>query len=135
MSTETEIKSMVPNYYSFIMKILNEIWDAEDINNYPLAMERACRLIKYLPEKGKRELTEERERIEKRLKKEVHVTSFFANINNKQAQRQIAKIAKEEEPEFINKITTWLDKVHLLTQSYGVPTRTGSLQKIGDALR
>ena len=51
MSTETEIKSMVPNYYSFIMKILNEIWDAEDINNYPLAMERACRLIKYLPEK------------------------------------------------------------------------------------
>ena len=65
----------------------------------------------------------------------MHVTSFFANINDKQAQRQIAKIAKEEEPEFINKITTWLDKVHLLTQSYGVPTRTGSLQKIGDALR
>lgn len=135
MSEEYEIKGVIPNYYAFIIDKLNRIAEAEIYHNYPQALHISLNLAKYLPRKLKQQIQPEKDRIENRLHKEAKVSGFFRDSMRRQASQLEIIIAKEEEPQFVDRITTLLDEAHLLTQSYGIPTRKAELKDLGEKLK
>jgi Fe2+ transport system protein B len=138
MTEDAEIRGVIPNYYAFIMGRLNRIAALEDIDNLTLALDCALKSIKYLPRKLKNQIREEYERIQNRIKNEAQSSGYFSNTINKEIEKAMKRIALEEENNFVNKITTLLDQEHLLTQSYGIPTRSrsmGDIQKTVDQAR
>ena len=130
MSEDAEIRGVIPNYYVFIMGRLNRIAELEDLNNLPLALDTALKAIKYLPRKLKKQIDPEKTRIQKRITSEAQTEGYFENTNIRAINHILRQISREEEEAFVDKITTLLDAEHLLTQSYGVPTRARGMNDI-----
>lgn len=138
MSEDAEIRGVIPNYYAFIIDKLNRIYDAEDKNNYPLALDRALKLTKFLPRKLKKEIVEDVKRIRQRLITEAKIDGYFLDSMLKERNKIVYNIAYQEEDKFMDKMTSLLDQEHLLTQSYGIPTRArsmGDIQRTVDVAR
>jgi hypothetical protein len=138
MSEDAEIRGVIPNYYAFIMGRLNRIAALEDAGNLTEALECAIQSTKYLPRKLKKQIDEEQKRITKRLRTEAHSNEWFGNMRKKETAAIFQQIAEEEEEGFVDRITTLLDQEHLLTQSYGIPTKArsmGDIQKTVDTAR
>ena len=138
MSENSEIRGVIPNYYSFIVDKLNKIAEAENAFNYPLALHIAMNLTRYLPRKLKNQINPDVIRIRERQLRELRTSGYFQSSMNRQLHQKEHMIASQEEPVLIDKLTTLLDQEHLLTQSYGIPTRSksmGDIQKTVDAAR
>lgn len=127
MTENAEIKGVIPNYYSFIIDKLNRIANYEIERNYPMALHTALNLAKYLPRKLKNQLQPDITEITEKLAN-IKVSEYNQNALRKAMDTQIYKISKEAEPKLIDKITTLLDQEHLLTQSYGIPTKSRSMK-------
>lgn len=132
MSEQPEIKGVIPTYYFIITDKLNKIYEAWDNNDPYLALERALKLVPFLPVKLKKEIAPEKERIRKLFQNSISGQDFNS-VQLKSSLLRHNTASQEVEP-FIDKLTTLLDDNHLLTLSYGVPTRTGSIQKIGESV-
>jgi ribosomal protein L31E len=100
------------------------------MGNLILALDCALKAVKYLPRKLKNQLKEETLRIKNRINKEAQANSHFTGSLQKTIDRKKYQIANEEEEAFVDKITTFLDAEHLLTQNYGIPTKSRSMSDI-----
>lgn len=138
MSADAEIKGVIPNYYNLIIDKLNKIYDAWDNDNTIQALDRTLKLIPFLPRKLKKELKPEKEEIKKALKS-AKETNGFNYQNAKETQwKNVKDVANAKFEPLIDKLTDLLDESHLLTQSYGIPTKTrgmGEIQKTVDTAR
>jgi len=111
-----EIRGVIPNYYAFIIDKLNRIANYEIERDYPKALHIALLLVKYLPRKLKNQVQEETTRINKRVGS-IGTTGYYQNMMQRDLERKIYRIASEEEPILVDKLTSLLDQEHLLTQS------------------
>lgn len=134
MSQDAEIKGVIPNYYNLIIDKLNRIYEAWDQNNLSLALFRTLRLIPFLPRKLKNALKPDKDRIEDQLKNSANTGGHDFDNATEKAMYRIRKVAQKEFEPLLDKLTSLLDESHLLTQSYGVPSRTGDIRKIGENL-
>jgi hypothetical protein len=132
-----KLKTTPLNYYAFIIDKLNRIANYEIERDYPKALHIALSLTKFLPKKLKDRLQEQNKRINQRLSR-IGATGYFENTMQRGLTTKIYRIAAEEEPIFVDQITSLLDEAHLLTQGHGVPTRArgmGDFQRTVDTAR
>jgi hypothetical protein len=130
MSEDAEIKGVIPNYYNLIIDKLNKIYEAWDNNNINIALFRTLKLIPFLPRKIKNQLNPERIRIQKDLDAISQTNGFnFSNAQEKVMYKVKTISIKEFEP-LIDKVTSLLDQEHLLTQNYGIPTKSRSMKDL-----
>lgn len=138
MSEDAEIKGVIPNYYNLIIDKLNKIYEAWDNNNQTLALTRAMRLIPFLPRKIKKQIIQDKDNIQKQFDAISGTKGYNLSNAAELANYRIKMIAVKEVEPFINKLTDLLDQEHLLTQSYGIPTKArgmGDIQKTVDIAR
>lgn len=114
---EQEIRGVIPNYYVLITDKLNKIYDAWDKNNVELALNRALKLVPFLPRKLKKQLAEEKQKIQSMLGKAQAISGFDCATLDRERGVRVRITAHSMLENFIDKITTLLDEAGLLTQS------------------
>lgn len=138
MSEDAEIKGVIPNYYNLIIDKLNKIYDAWDNDNTIQALDRTLKLIPFLPRKLKKELKTDKDEIRNALKT-AKESNGYNYQNAKETQwKNVKDVATAKFEPLIDKLTNLLDESHLLTQSYGIPTRArgmGDIQRTVDIAR
>jgi hypothetical protein len=139
MTENAEIRNVIPPYYGFIIDKLNRIfylWD--EAQNEALALRCALRLTKFLPRKLKNQLREETDKIKTELEIASKGIGYNFQTANRNINQSLAIVAHKYLENYVNKLTDLLDQEHMLTQSYGIPTRSrgmGDIQRTVDQAR
>lgn len=139
MSEDAEIKNVIPPYYGLIIDKLNRIfflWD--EVQDEIAALQCAIRLVLFLPRKLKKQLETQTTEIQKELDKASNGVGYNLIVANQRINNATSFVAHKHLAKYVNTITNLLDQEHMLTQSYGIPTRArsmGDIQKTVDIAR
>ena len=124
---ESEIKGVIPPYYNLIIGILQGIYEAWDRGDYITALKRSLRLVVFLPNKLKKQLKEEKDNIQKTLDLSKNVTQHSFASTHRAMGISLNYTANKFLEGFVDKITSLMDKEHILTEGYGIPTISRSM--------
>jgi hypothetical protein len=125
---EQEIKGVIPPYYSLIIGILQGIYEAWDREDYITALKRSLRIVTFLPNKLKIQLKEEKSNIQKALEKSRNVNQYTYASTRRAITNALNYTSEKFLDYWVDKITSLMDKEHILTEGYGIPTISHSMQ-------
>jgi len=105
-----KVKDIMPNYSSFLIRRLEEIWQAWDNGNLEESLRRALRLVVFLPKKLKKKLGEEKKTITKDLNAAYRVQGVDWYTRQQNRNREARRVAMLFLEPFVNEMTDWLDE-------------------------
>ena len=130
-----EAKAVSTSFQSFLWMAISKIWEAEDEGDSVLALDRACCLVKYLPEGIKKQLEGNVEQITVLINKNFGVKSnsgFFSTMQLR--NKSINTAAKTYLQALMNKLTRLLDErgIYMEYKRREIPTNVS--QEVYDQL-
>lgn len=131
MSESHEIKGIFPQAYNFYMDKLGKIYDAWDDGDLGLALIRACRLVVFFPPKIKKEIVEEKDRIQMEFKRIAAVKGHDFHTTITAQKRMVYALADRELESFVDRMTSLMDQEGLLTLTFGASPRSKLRPHIG----
>jgi len=106
----TEVKGVMPNYISFLMGRLIEIWQAWDGGDPEFALRKTCRLTIFLPRDLKEKLREDLLKITRAMNQAYNISGsdfFLTHLRRNRKGREVATILL---PPFLDTVVDLLDE-------------------------
>lgn len=128
MNDDPEIKGVIPSYYGFLITGITAIREYWAKKQFVEAINYAMNLTTFLPNKIKKELIAEKEKIHREMSVNLRFNSNDITAARKAHDRLVFQVAAKELEPFMDKVISLLDQNNLLTQQYGVPTRSRSMK-------
>jgi len=110
MDKKIDPDKVMPTYSGFLIKRLNEIWEAWDEGDPEFALRRSCRLTLFLPTKLKTELKSDLLKITQAMNTAYNLQGsdfFLTHLRRNRKGREVATILL---PNFIDYIMDLLDQ-------------------------
>ena len=97
-------------YTFFLFKKLTDVYDAWDMDELVVSLERACRLVVFLPNDVKEALWVEREAIKKAMAKALSITKVDLFSSALARQNEARNVAFNHLEPFVDKMVRLLDE-------------------------